>query len=242
MMREFGKPDTTANIAGVRALQEETPVVMRLDEPIAPEPIEPEGVRPFHANMEDEKGNNTAKIIGGVVVGLLIIGGGIYAYESSRSLPTSQQVALQTPAVNQPALDRTAAAPPAPEAMTPGNNAAPAAAPAPKHKTSRAVRAARNADENSTVAPAPDAAINAPMTLTPDTAPPPEQALAAQPAPTGQSAMQQPVTAPGVTSPATPAPEIANNNAALPAPAISPQLPAPQLPAPADQPAQAPAQ
>ena len=224
MMREFGK-QTPANIAGERPQQEE---IVRLDES-APA----EGLRPFHAEMENEEGNNIAMIAGGVIVGLLIIGGGIYAYESSR-MPAPQQVALKTPAVNQPAPNQTAAAPPAPatapETTTPDTNAKP---PAPKAR--RAVKAASNPDDNSTAsAGAPDAALNAPMTLTPDTAPLPEQS-----APTGQTAMQQPVTAPDVSSTAVqPAPEIANNNAASQAPAITPQLPTVQLPAPADQPEQ----
>ncbi len=123
MMREFGKPNTTAaNIAGVRPQPEETPATVRLDACDEGGPVE--GLRPFHVEMEeDTQGNNTAKLIGGAVIGLLIIGGGIYAYESSR-MPAPQQVALKAPAVNQPALDQTAAAPPAPapEAMAPDTN------------------------------------------------------------------------------------------------------------------------
>jgi hypothetical protein len=223
MMREFGNPNAPANIN-----QPQPEEIMRSDKN-APT----EGLRPFHVEMDNQEGYNNAKIIGGVVVvGLLIIGGGIYAYESMHA-PAPQQVALKTPAVNHPALDQTAAAPPPPatalEATTPGNNAAPQPALAPK--ASRAAKAANNPDDNSmasaATAPAADPAINAPMTLAPETASAPEQS-----APTGQTAMQQPVTAPDVSSPATqPTPEIANNNAALPAPVVAPQLPAPQLPA-----------
>lgn len=249
MMREFGKPDTPVIIDNIEPKPQEG--IVRLDETTPAEDLSApaEGLRPFHVEMEeDTQGNNTAKIIGGVVVGLLIIGGGIYAYKSSRSAPAPQQVALKTPAVNHPALDQTAAAPPAPQAATPDNNPAPAAAataPAKPKPTRHEVKAASNPDENSVASAAPasamarstDPAINAPMTLTPENAPAPEQAAPTQSAPTGQTAMQQPVTAPDVSSPAgQPAPEIANNGVAPRT--VTPQLVTPQLPTPADQPAQ----
>jgi hypothetical protein len=238
MIREFGKPDTPVTIDNIEPKPQEG--IVRLDEgtPVEDLSTPAEGLRPFHVETEeDTQGNNTAKIIGGVVVGLLIIGGGIYAYESSRSVP-AQQVALKTPAVNHPALDQTAAAPPAPEAeaTTPDSNATPQPATAPvKPKTSHVVKSASNPVDNSTASAAPDMArstdpaINAPMTLTPENAPAPEQTAPAQSAPvpsapTGQTAMQQPTVQQPVIAPDV------NNQTNAPMPSMATNTPATDTP------------
>jgi hypothetical protein len=239
MMREFGKPnETTPVVVDAKPLDN----FIRRDEDMHAAEVK-DGMRPFHVEVETDGSNNTAKIIGGVVVGLLIIGGGIYAYESSRSVPVQQQVALKTPAQNQAAPDQAAAAP---ENSAPDANAAPtpAAAPASPPPSRRMIKSAA---DNSAPAPmaapaqqsaAADPAINAPMTLTPQTAPPPEQA-----APAGQTAMQQPVTAPDVSGQTNqPTPSVADNGPASAAPrTLTPQLQAPDSQTQPATPAQLPA-
>jgi hypothetical protein len=229
MMREFGKPSTsTANIAGVRPVQ--APQSLGLEERTAQDMTDQDttGLRPFQVGKEEnDESSNTAKIAGGIVMGLLLLGGGLYAYESSSRSTAPQQLALKTPASNHIAADQyPTAAPPKQD-----NTATPAATP-PVNPTRpvrhRIIRAAENTDRNA-ARPAPavrDAAINAPMTLTPESAPPPQKP---------QTAMQQPLTAPDVSAPsgrgAQPAPAVANNSVrTLPA-ERQPPIPPGQLPA-----------
>ena len=86
MMREFGKP---ADETGVRPLAHGPAI--KLDDEIRETPDE--GMRPFLADTgEDEADHTAAKLIGGVVAGALILGGGLYAYETTmtNTLPPQQ--------------------------------------------------------------------------------------------------------------------------------------------------------
>lgn len=244
-MRDFNFNDTPrtieANNVGLTPSAQDVPLNVRSDESLREET----SLRPFHVEVEKDPANNTAKIVGGIVVGLLILGGGIYAYKSSSApVQGQQQLALKTPTSNHAATNQAATA--SPVAPTPDTSATPAPAetitPSP-NRSSRTLKAADNADSSTATAantatpPAAttDEAVNAPMTLTPQTAPPAEQ-----PAPAGQTAMQQPVTAPDVSGQTVqPAPEVANNAAVDTAQtAPQPATVQPQLTAPADQPAQ----
>lgn len=159
----------------------------------------------------DSESNNTARIAGAVIVGLLLVGGSIYAYESTNHAP--QTVAMLPQQHNAVAVQTVG-----PPATTPDASSEPAAGSTPPAiSTPRPVRSTRSSltakpvpeAQASTSAPATaptssasaDPAINQPMTLTPETAPLPQQ-----------SAMQQPITAPNVSGSSTQAsPEVANN-------------------------------
>jgi hypothetical protein len=215
-MRDFTFNDTsrtaTADIAGVRPQPDTVPENGRRDE--AETAFQP--FRPI--TDEDVSGNNTAKIAGGIVVGLLLIGGGIYAYESS-SATRPQTVAMQTPtpgnmATAQPA-NPPAVAPPETATDTtaaPSQTSPDGISPTPSRSARpNRLEKADNSDGRTgrASAPARDATINAPMTPTPENAPPAEQS-----APAGQTAMQQPLTAPAVSGQTIqPTPEVANNSA-----------------------------
>jgi hypothetical protein len=209
MMREFGKPNDAPG--AYQRPPEETPQNITLEE-AAPT----EGVRPFPVE-DGETSGNTAKIIGGVIVGLLIVGGGFYAYKmSTATTPVpQQQVALKTPATNHVANDQyPVSAPPVPE-----TSAAPAALPAatppsPPSPARHPIRAASNEPSS-----ASDSGINAPMTLTPETAPPPQQPTQQS---TPQTAMQQPSGTPNV-----PGASVAQNDVN----ALATQVPTAQPPA-----------
>ena len=157
-MRDFGFKDTdaapentsAANIAGIRPAPVDPEPALLLDEPVR----EPEGLRPLNATRDrdddDDGTNNTAKIVGGVLVGLLLVGGGIYAYESTyANTQPQQQMALKTPSANHVATDQYPTSAP----VTPDSNVTPAAtppvAPTPSHRT---VRAAENDTVNSAAA------------------------------------------------------------------------------------------
>jgi hypothetical protein len=214
MMREFGRPNGAPG-PYERPL-EETPRNIRLEE--GPQT---EGLRPFRIE-EDETSGNTLKIVGGVIVGLLLIGGGFYAYKVSTATTPQQQVALKTPAINHAANDQyPVSAPPPPASAMPA--ATPAATPpAPPTPVQHPIRAARNEHQNDRLSDGSDNAINAPMTLTPETAPPPQQSSEQS-----ETAMQQPTGTRDV-----PAGSIAQNDVDAPSvqvPAI--QVPMPQQPA-----------
>ena len=186
----------------------------------------------FHTakDQDDKDGDNTLTIASGILAAVLIIGGGIYAYESMHHATAAQQVALKTPATNPMAADQAATPPAAtPDNAAPAMTAPPQPAPAaPAPRRSPAVKAADDsaAPPPSTTASA-EPAINVPMTLTPDTAPAPQQS-----APAGQTAMQ-PLTAPDVSDQSGPStPSMANNAApGVNLPSSEPQTPATQLPA-----------
>ncbi|HWY60819.1 MAG TPA: hypothetical protein VNW15_02855 [Rhizomicrobium sp.] len=208
-MRDFNFKDD--NIAVGQPLNE-LPQTPRVDETILQNESEP--MRPFHVAASDEdSSNNTAKIVGGIVAGALLIGGSLYAYETfSTRAPAPQTVAMNAPTPNNAAM-----APPAnPPAIAPPATATDTtAAPSQTSPDGISPTPSRRAhSSNGTSAPpaasSADAAVNAPMTLTPQTAPPPEQSGSS-----GQTALQQPVSAPAVAGETTqPTPEVANNAAA----------------------------
>jgi hypothetical protein len=223
MIREFGKGAESAP-APERSLSPEKNHAGR-NENLSP--------GSFHTakDQDDEDGDNTLTIASGILAGLLIIGGGIYAYESMHRATAPQQVALKTPAANPMAADQAATPPAAtPDSAAPAMTAPPQPAPAaPAPRRSRAVKAGDDSAASSATASA-GRAINAPMTLTPDTALAPQQSVPGS-VPAGQTAMQPPLSAPDVSGQnAQPMPAIANNDA--PAAPSGPQPLQPQLPAP----------
>jgi hypothetical protein len=136
-----------------------------------------DGMRPAD---KEEDGFGAAKIVAGVIVGVLILGGALYAYKIATATTPQQQLAFKTPATNHVANDQyPAVAPPAPPPETSAVPATPSMPPPGPPPVRHPVRAARNA--------ASDDAINAPMTLTPDTAPPPQQPADPSRAPTQQA-------------------------------------------------------
>jgi hypothetical protein len=138
----------------------------------------------LEAEKDDEDSTGkTAKIVGGVIAGLLIVGSGIYAYEEAHAPAPPEQVALKTPVTNHIANDQYPTSAPLPESST-TPAATPPTSPPPVRRTIRAA-------ENSRPAHAADDAINAPMTLTPETAPPPQPSQSSP-----QMAMRQPFVAP----------------------------------------------
>jgi hypothetical protein len=179
-------------------------------------------------DQDDGDGDNTLTIASGILAAVLIIGGGIYAYESMHRATAPQQVALKTPVAN-PVAANQAATPPAatPDSAAAAMTAPPQPAPAaPAPSRSRAVKAADDSaapPSSATASAAP--AVNAPMTLTPDTAPAPQQS-----APAGQTAMQ-PLTAPDVSDQSGPSTPSMANNAAPGVNSRELQAPAAQLPA-----------
>ena len=214
---EFDKDSadiSAANIAGVRPT--ELPADnLRLDASNR-EAVREDALSTFRskADDDDDADNSTAKIAGAVLVGLLLVGGSIYAYES-----TTANRAPQTAAV--PAQHQTvAAAQPVTQVTTPDisapSNTMPAPVSTPRRMHSARVDVAPVTTATSTAAA--DPAVNAPMTLTPETAPAPQQ-----------SAMQQPITAPNVSGQTSlPTPEVANNttlsSTPMPSATVQPSL------------------
>lgn len=166
----------------------------------APRDIFGRGQSPSHginAGGGQESGNHAAMIAAGVLTGLLMIGVGIYAYETSSALPPpAAATRAPTPANSAIVLPSAAATPrtsrpsilPMPHATAAGPStvAPPAAAPdtagSPASDNSPTPGSAANASRAASQRPtarAADDPINAPMTLTPETAPPPQQSAAA---------------------------------------------------------------
>ena len=225
-MRDFNFQDaprtTEADIIGEPPLVLDVPLNVRSDESLDQDAA----LRPFHVQTQGDEPNNTAKIVGGIVVGLLIVGGGLYAYESAtrNTQAPQQQVALKAPSSNYLAPDQVpSSTPPTPDnTTTPENMATPAIT---EPVSPPSARKAVDSAGSNTVTPPPaamDEATNAPMTATPDTEQP------------GQMALQQPMTPPDVSSQTTePAPAIASNETSgVPArPKQETPLAAGQLPA-----------
>jgi hypothetical protein len=207
-MRDFNFSDAntaTANIVDVRPIPQELPLSddMRRDE------IEDGAtLSSFHRTEEEnEASNNTAKIAGAVLVGLLIVGGGIYAYESTLKNTTAPQaVAMKTPAPStMAAATPDTTAPDTQTATQPAST--PSSATAPSVPARQTVRTARDASsDTSTAASTTDMAVNQPMTLTPQTAPPAQQS-----SPSQTAQIQQPIIAPLGQPAIQPQPEVANN-------------------------------
>jgi hypothetical protein len=239
---EFDKSDSadigTADIVDVR--QNELPAEsLRLDEANR-EAVREDALSTFRSSNDDDgaSDNTTAKIAGAVLVGLLLVGGSIYAYESTTANRAPQTVAMLKPAQHQNVAAAQPVAPPVttPDVSAPSATTMPSAVSTPKRAHSaRAALATATPAPAASVAPesnsAPatstasaDSAINQPMTLTPETAPPPQQ-----------SAMEQPIMAPNVSGQTGgPTPEVANNNASssvtLPSATVQPTLTAPAQP------------
>ena len=126
---------------------------------------------------EDGSGNNTAKIVGGITIGLLLIGGGIYAYEMSPiHVPVSHPVALNPPLPRSTTVQRSSNQP---VAATPAIAPEATITPAPTASGGNPRPPSSKADSSNGVSPqetlTTDNPINAPMTLKPETAPPPQQ-------------------------------------------------------------------
>jgi len=256
-MRDFNfkdEPSTSAaDIAAIRPL-ETPPEAVILDETAILDETPHEdtaSLRPFHVETDEEESNNLPKIVGAAVIGLLIVGGGLYAYETT----FAHQAPVKTVAMNTTAAPSNLAATTPQPSSTPDTSAPPPAAtsapaapvksatatPAPKSepvKSEPVERSASNAPSNAPgvgIGPTSDPAINAPMTLTPDTAPPPQGSQTAAASPPAQTAMQQPITAPDVGNSSQPTASVAANQASgvtapsdtapasQPAPAVTPQ-------------------
>ena len=192
------------------------------------------------------------------MVGLLIVGGGIYAYESTMATRTpAKTVAMKTPVAPTSMAASTPSQPVAPDS----NLAPPTATPEPPAKSapvkSAPVKSASEMPAPKTeplqqsassapgvgIGPTNDPAINAPMTFTADNAPPAQQpgSQTAQASQSAQTAMQQPITAPIVGNTSQPTAAVANNQTSgvsLP----SGSTPTPPASAPAGQVTQQPAQ
>jgi hypothetical protein len=211
MMRnfDFNNNDantSAANIAGIRPDLDQPVETLRLDEPVYEEQA---SLSTFHisSDNDDVSSNNTAKIAGAVIVGLLLVGGSLYAYESTIGKP--QTVAMLPTAPQHNATVAQTVRPPlasldangAPSVSTPHAMSTPK----PGRIRTGSVDTTSSPDFASTQTAATssthDSGVNQPMTLTPENAPAPQQ-----------SAMQQPITAPNVTgASAEPTPEVANN-------------------------------
>src|ERR1700722_12645417 len=103
---DIASADIAANSVDLRPLETPTETLL-LDET----PHE-ESLRPFHIEQDEDESNNHPKSAGAVLVGLLIVGGGLYAYETSFAHPASvKTVAMNTTATP---TNNMAAATPAP--------------------------------------------------------------------------------------------------------------------------------
>jgi hypothetical protein len=209
---------SAANIAGIRpdvsvGPDLDSPIeTLRLEEPVYEEQASLSAFHKSSDNDDGESSNSTAKIAGAVIVGLLLVGGSLYAYEAMTGKP--QTVAMLPAAPQHNATAEQTVTPPiaSSDASTAPSNSAPSVSAAPAMSTPKPARVhAGLADatpgsastQTAAAAPAQDSVVNQPMTLTPENAPAPQQ-----------SAMQQPITAPNVTgAPAEPTPEVANNMA-----------------------------
>ena len=139
--------------------------------------------RPHRAYRgEEDAGSNSAKIVGVIIIGLLLIGTGIYTYEMS-SANAPQPVAMKPSVlrgigieqpVKQPAMATAAVAPD--PSIVPSQSASDNILPSP-------ALTANSSKDRSPLPQVPDAddPINAPMTLTPETAPAPQQSAPATP-------------------------------------------------------------
>jgi hypothetical protein len=225
---EFDNKDSAdisaANIAGVRST--ELPAdTLRLDDHDR-EAVREDALSTFRSKSDDDddSDNNTAKIAGAVLVGLLLVGGSIYAYESTTANRAPQAAAIQ-PAQHQTVAAAQLVTPPvtAPDVSAQSDTSTPAQVSTPKPARSARTDVApaaiapqsNSAPATSTAAADPD---NPPMTLTPETAPAPQQ-----------SAMQQPITAPNVSGQTSqPTPEVANNTTSssvpMPSATVQPSL------------------
>jgi hypothetical protein len=216
MMRNFDFDNndaniSAANIAGIRSDLDQPIETLRLDEPIYQDQASLSSFHKSTDNDDNDTSNNAAKIAGAVMVGLLLVGGSIYAYESMTGKP--QTVAMLPAAPQRNAkVEQPVTAP----VTSPDANSAPSVSTARVMSTSRPgrVRAVLagttpspdSASQIAATSSTHDSSVNQPMTLTPENAPPPQQ-----------SAMQQPITAPTVTSSsADPTPEVANNFSGTP--------------------------
>jgi hypothetical protein len=252
-MRDFnfnGDANTsTADFAGIRPLETQPEVVILPEAVILDETPQDDtsSLRSFQVEQDEEEASNLPKVVGAVIVGLLIVGGGLYAYETSfANRAPVKTVAMSTTAAP---TNMAAIAPPStpdatPEPVAPVKSAA--ITPVPKTETVE--QSASNVPPNPSglgVGPTSDPAISAPMTLTPDTAPAPQ----GSPSQTGetnlpaQSAMQQPITTPDVGNTSQPTASIAANqafDATTPSTSSTPAVE--PAPAPTEQVTQQPAQ
>jgi hypothetical protein len=258
-MRDFNFKDDAntgaADIAGIRP-QVTPPEILKLDET----PRE-DSLRPFHVEQENEESSNLPKIVGAVVVGLLIVGGGLYAYETTfANHAPVKTVAMNTTAAPTNMAATTPSPSPTPDTSSAPSRAAPVATPAPSVKSATATPAPKtelSKTESAKIEPAQQSAsnapgvgigptndptINAPMTLTPENAPAPQSGASSQ---TAETAMQQPITAPNVGNTSQPTASVAANQASgvtVPSTDTSNAPPAQPTPAPTVQVTQQPAQ
>ncbi len=228
-MRDFNfnqdENTSAANIAGVRP-QEAPPETLILEETPRDE-NPPSSLSSFHVEQDEEAGN-LPRIAGAVMVGLLIVGAGIYAYESHMIAKPAVKMAALTTTAAPAGMAASTPSQPAPEitppaATPPVKSASQTSAPqAPEQtapeQTAPEQTAAKTPTPGVGIGPTNDPAIDAPMSFTADNAPPPQQpgssvqtATANQPA---TLALQQPITAPDVGSASQPTASVANNQTA----------------------------
>ncbi len=156
------------------------------------------------ADHEQASRHRAAKVAAGIVAGLLLIGGGIYAYQST-PVATPRNPAMKTPVVMPPAAavispaaggapaggpaagareSQKTALPPTlvSPSVPPLGIAPPAFAPSQEKAAPPRRRTAQNPHRRMRgYSYEDDDPINAPMTLTPETAPPPQRPLPAVP-------------------------------------------------------------
>jgi len=222
-MRDFNFNDAantdTTDFGSIRPLETPPEAVILQETPHEKETPREDtsSLRFSHTDLDEEEASNLPKIIGAVVVGLLIVGGGIYAYETS----FTNRAPVKTVAMRTTAAPTTLAAVPPPS--TPDASATPEPTARVKSAAAGAAPKTEPVEQSASLAPldAPgvgigptnDPAINAPMTLTPETAPAPQDAprQTADANPPAQTTMQQPITAPDVGNTSQPTASIAAN-------------------------------
>jgi hypothetical protein len=221
-----------ANTVGVRPIEnpplmETPPEILKIEEPMKSDELpfeDSSSLRPFHAEAANEESGNLPKVVGAVVVGLLIVGGGIYAYERSAGTPVKTAAVMKTPAA--PA-NMAASAPSQPSDITPPSatpqpappvkSASEAPLPAPIATPAAPQQTAKAVTPGVGIGPSNDPAIDAPMTFTADNAPAPQQpgssvqTATAKPSSGQTMALQQPITPPNVGNTQQPTASVANN-------------------------------
>jgi hypothetical protein len=138
------------------------------------------------AGIDKKARSGATRVMGGIAILLLLIGGGIYAYRNSPAFaPPPQQIAMPAPQAAPAKIASKPDAKPSPRSIPPAilspsvpppDIAVPALAP---DEDSLPPRRSAQIPHRRVRRPVPDYELrdplDAPMTLTPDTAPPPQQ-------------------------------------------------------------------
>jgi hypothetical protein len=238
-MRDFNfKDESNTSAADIRPLETPPEAVILDETPIPDQTPHEDTLRPFHVE-EEEEASNLPKIAGAVVVGLLIVGGGLYAYETS----FANRAPVKTVAMNTTAPVKTAATAPLPAAnpdVTPPTATPALAAPVKSAATAPVTEPVQKTAAMTPgvgIGPSNDPAIDAPMSFTADNAPPAElagpsvQTAAIPSTPNQVTAMQQPISPPDVGNTSQPTAAIAANQASGVSLPVAPLAPAQSQPA-----------